>query len=440
MASVIQSLLRACGSISKAEADKIEDASDVQLNAFEFRNYRTSLEPNQQRVLERVVNQWCVMLVKGKKMTVNGFENLVMLDKDLLTLEYKGDLYHLKDIRRMEMFKDDRGDDLDAPWALDVNFQGVDGDSTLTFNFNQERQRLNFALSLRILRTRDPHLERSQTVEVIGSKADDEEIKSFKKIVNTQHYSVDAGIPIVFSVSDLKVVEKLQSTSREVYLEFFVRYPRQDKFLYAKSPMTLIPPEAHLAEDTALRKRKDKRNQTEEEKEREQIKHQVIGQFGQDVPIAAMQFALKNVKLKVPKIPQTIFGRLMAKDDYFPTAVGTFSFEVTRQMLQDRRTIDSNQRVRKEEDFPQKDPVRLALPVTSSWKVQLDRKQEKKDFIKIATLTIRLLGYVMDNKEIKPSGKVRYAEEGSYQEVSEDEEEDSEEEEQSEVSSEQDDE
>ena len=36
-----------------------------QLSAFEFRHYRTSLEHNQQKLVERVVNQWVAMLVKA---------------------------------------------------------------------------------------------------------------------------------------------------------------------------------------------------------------------------------------------------------------------------------------------------------------------------------------------------------------------------------------
>ena len=37
-----------------------------QLSAFEFRHYRTGLEQSQQKLVERVVNQWVAMLVKAR--------------------------------------------------------------------------------------------------------------------------------------------------------------------------------------------------------------------------------------------------------------------------------------------------------------------------------------------------------------------------------------
>merc|ERR1712217_925988 len=123
----------------------------------------------------------------------------------------------------------------------------------------------------------------------MGNEDDHEDRPTFGKIVNTQHYNVDAGIPIVFSVSDLKLYQKLQSSSRHTYLEFFVRYPRQDKFLYAKSPTTHIPQQVLLTEDAALRRKKEKKdeNEEEEERKREETKRQVLGT---DIPIAAMRF------------------------------------------------------------------------------------------------------------------------------------------------------
>merc|ERR1719231_1378238 len=73
----------------------------------------------------------------------------------------------------------------------------------------------------------------------------------------------------------------------------------------------------------------------EEEKRKEEAKRQAFG--GQPHPIAAMRFDLKNVKLKLPKVPHTIFGRLMSKDDYFPTAVGVYDCTVLREYVEDRR-------------------------------------------------------------------------------------------------------
>merc|ERR1712217_547943 len=94
----------------------------------------------------------------------------------------------------------------------------------LIFNFDSERARLNFALTIRILRTRDPALDvETEGMEVVFSPDDDEaetveEQKTFNKIVGTQHYNIEEmGIPVVFSVSDLHLYQKLHSTSRHVY-------------------------------------------------------------------------------------------------------------------------------------------------------------------------------------------------------------------------------
>mmetsp|Transcript_28440 Transcript_28440/g.60308 ORF Transcript_28440/g.60308 Transcript_28440/m.60308 type:complete len:481 (-) Transcript_28440:71-1513(-) len=399
---LLTGLLASCGSVQKANVrgEEDEDASEIQLNAFEFRNYRTTLEPGQQKLLERVVNQWCSMLVKGKTLKVNDFEEKVYLDKDLLTMEYNNEFYPLKAICKMEMFKDP--DDMmhEVPWGLDITFEGAMGDSSLRFNFEQERQRLNFAITLRILRTRDPTLDPSQTVEV--SAKDDEEDEdadkpSFGKVVGTQHYDIEAGIPIVFSVSDLKLYHKLASSSRHCYLEFFVRYPRQDKFLYAKSPTTHIPQNVMQAEDTNWRKKKEKKDEAELEQERknEETKRSVLGQ---DIPISAMRFDLKNVKLKIPKVPHTLFGRLMAKDDYFPTAIGTFELEVKRAFLQDRREKDeltSRKSKSGKDDGSRKDPETVQIPMMSTTKMATQDSKEEK-FVKLGLLTVRIIGYVTD--------------------------------------------
>lgn len=399
---LIANILAACGNIQKGNAGAQnfaeEDASDIQLNAFEFRNYRTSLETQQHKLVERVVNQWCAMLVKGKTLKVNGFEEKVYMDKDLLTLEYNNEHYPLKAISEMRMEKD--RDDMNdgVPWCLAVTFEGAMGDTGLRFNFEQERQRLNFALTLRILRTRDPTLDPSQTVSVIKEDDDEdeeEEKPTFGKIVNTQHYNTDAGIPIVFSVSDLKLFQKIQSSSRHCYLEFFVRYPRQDKFLYAKSPTTPLPQAVFLAEDLALRRKKEKKDELEEaeEKKAQEQKREVLGG---EIPICAMRFELKNVKLKIPKVPTTIFGRLMAKDDYFPTAIGTFDFEIKRSFLSDRRTKrDETKKKGREEDGMRKDPETLPIPLMSSWKAPATADGEEK-YTKIGLLTIRVIGYITD--------------------------------------------
>lgn len=396
-----------CTKVARARTSKFEDewASPVQLNAFEFRNYRTALEEPQQQVLERIVNQWCAMLVKGKSMVVEGLQKTVHLDKDLLSLIYDGEFYQLKAISKLELFKDGENliDGGSSPYGLDVTFEGEGGNVCRRFSFEQEAHRLNFALTLRILRTRDPELDPSSSVAVEAREDSDEEEdhQTFAKIVNAQHYLVDAGIPIVFSVSDLKIYEKLQSSSRHTYLEFFVRYPRQDRFLYAKSPTTHIPPQVLQTEDASLRRKKDKKveDEDEEERKKEETKRAVLGD---EIPIRAMRFELKNVKLKVPKIPHQIFGRLMAKDEYFPTAIGTFDFNVTKGHLQNRMK-DPDERKKgnkKEKELPET----MRIPMYSSWKARTKDSKEET-YIKIGTLTIRLMGYVTESTKAERQGQ-----------------------------------
>eukprot|EP00746_Dinoflagellata_sp_MGD_P148027 gnl/MRDRNA2_/MRDRNA2_80303_c0_seq2.p1 gnl/MRDRNA2_/MRDRNA2_80303_c0~~gnl/MRDRNA2_/MRDRNA2_80303_c0_seq2.p1 ORF type:complete len:416 (+),score=90.72 gnl/MRDRNA2_/MRDRNA2_80303_c0_seq2:123-1370(+) len=393
-----------CSLMSKAAQALVdeEDASEIQLNVFEFRNFRTHLDNSQQGMLERIVNQWAVQLVKGKTMLVMNFMEKVYLDKDLLNLEYSNEMYPLKAIRAMNFFTDDLSG---APFVLEVTFEGMMGDANLLFNFEEERTRLNFALALRVLRSRDPTLDPSQTVEI--TREDREECgknrqQTFNDILSTNHFHADAGIPIVFSVSDLKLYQKLQTTSRHVYLEFFVKYPQQDQYLYAKSPTTHMPSQAVAADaEGGVRRRGKKMDEDEEEEERrrEDAKKQAFG--GNLVPIAAMRFDLKNVKMKIPKVPHKLFGRVMSKDDYFPTALGIFEIEVKRGFISDKRkTKDPKEKMASENPT---DPQTLALEVMSAWKMTVTRKDartgdevEEEQFVQIGTLTIRLIGYVND--------------------------------------------
>merc|ERR1712048_261872 len=143
-----------------------------------------------------------------------------------------------------------------------------------------------------------------------------------------------------------------------------------------------------------MEEKKDEQ-ELEQERKNEETKRQVLGT---DIPIAAMRFDLKNVKLKIPKVPHTIFGRLMAKDDYFPTAIATFEFDFKRSYLQDRRKVEEQEHVHKSEkakldDGSRKEPETLQLPIISSFKMQTaDSKEEK--FVKIGLLTVRVIGYV----------------------------------------------
>merc|ERR1712032_685808 len=158
--------------------------------------------------------------------------------------------------------------------------------------------------------------------------------------------------------------------SRHVYLEFFVKYPSQDKYMYAKSPTTHIPPQVLQSEDHAFKKKKDKKEDGDDDDKRKQQQQQ---EEQKEVVLCTMKFDLKNVKLKIPKVPHQIFGRLMAKDDYFPTAVATFDFKVERGFLQDRRTMEAEEKLKekgsKPDDGGRKEPELIGVPLTSSYKV-----------------------------------------------------------------------
>mmetsp|Transcript_12408 Transcript_12408/g.36863 ORF Transcript_12408/g.36863 Transcript_12408/m.36863 type:complete len:465 (+) Transcript_12408:138-1532(+) len=390
---VLMNLTAFCSTVGKTQntsLDPLEDASEIQLNAFEFRNYRCAIDAGQQKLLERVVNQWCAQLVKGKRMKVNDEWERVYIDKDMLTIEILNMFYPLKAISRLEMFQDEVEES--DKWALDVVFSGAIGETTLKFNFDQERSRLNFTLALRILRTRDPTLDPSNPIEVMGKEEDEEpEPQTFGRMITAHRYGIaEGGIPIVFSVSDLKIIREIRSSSRHSYLEFFVKYPRQDKFLYAKSPTTHIPQNVLLPEDTALRRKREKKDEQQEEEERkkEETKRKVLGD---EVPLAAMRFELKNVKLKIPRVPHTVFGRLMAKDDYFPTAIGTFDFDVTKKFLMNKM---SRHKKKHEEELP----LTLSIPLMSSYKMKSREDPSIETFGKIGILTIRIQGYVSDGR------------------------------------------
>jgi len=145
-----------------------------------------------------------------------------------------------------------------------------------------------------------------------------------------------------------------------------------------------------------LRRKKEKKdeNDEEEEKKKEEMKRQVLGD---DIPICAMRFELKNVKMRIPKVPHQIFGRLMAKDDYFPTAIATFDFQVNRSHLMNKMKEESNRKKgKKEKELPET----LRIPLYSSWKVKDGDSKEEKN-IKLGTLTLRLMGYVAETKTAK---------------------------------------
>ena len=101
--------------------------------------------------------------LQGIVIRVNGFEEKTFLDKDLLNLELSGELYPLDALCRMTMRKESDDVVMNVPWILDLNFDFEEGETVLSFSFEQERHRLQFALMLRILRTRNPHLNLAGT-------------------------------------------------------------------------------------------------------------------------------------------------------------------------------------------------------------------------------------------------------------------------------------
>merc|ERR1712232_1445715 len=100
---------------------------------------------------------------------------------------YMNDYYPLRAMSKMEFFKD-TDDIMGAPWAVEISYEGKgDRGDTLIFNFEMEQHRLNFALTMRILRTRDPLLDENLQLEVVFQDDEEEEIehKTFNRIVAT---------------------------------------------------------------------------------------------------------------------------------------------------------------------------------------------------------------------------------------------------------------
>ena len=104
--------------------------------------------------------------------------------------------------------------------------------------------------------------------------------------------------------------------------------------MYARSSYNNLPGSVLLTDDS-------KKNPKDEEKTEE-------GRKKGEQTLCRIDFDLKNVKLKIPKVPFTIHGRLMAKDDFFPTVVASFQLQVTKEEVFDRR---NDQPVTKNPDF-----------------------------------------------------------------------------------------
>jgi len=345
-------------------------ASDMQLSAFEFRNYQTKLESSQQRMVERVVNQWVAMLVKGMVLQVNGGEEKTFLDRDLTNLELNGELYPLDALCRMEMYKESDDSIVNVPWVVELTFDFEEGETIMAFAFDRERHRLQFALTLRVLRTRNPHANHDNFELLNRGDDEDDHGPSLRKLISSNRFDIQgAGITMVLSVGALKVQQHLRCNNRHVYLEFFSDYPKRDKFLYARSGYNNLPGSALLT-DQDQKKKEDETNQD--------------GKKKGEQALCRIDFDLKNVKLKIPKVPFTIHGRLMAKDDFFPTVVATFELEMTKDEVFDRR---GNQPVSKNPDF-------VDLPLIRAWKGEGPEE--------IASLSLRYIGYVKDDMRRNP--------------------------------------
>lgn len=103
-------------------------------------------------------------------MRVNGFEEKTFLDRDLLNLELNGEVYPLDALCRMEMYKESDDNIVNIPWVVELTFDFEEGETILAFAFDRERHRLQFALTLRVLRTRNPSLNLAgETLGIAGS-------------------------------------------------------------------------------------------------------------------------------------------------------------------------------------------------------------------------------------------------------------------------------
>ena len=312
------------------------------------------------------------MLVKGMILQVNGYEEKTFLDRNLTNLELNGELYPLDALCRMEMYKESDDTIVNVPWVVELTFDFEEGETIMAFAFDRERHRLQFALTLRVLRTRNPHANHDNFELLNRGDDEDDHGPSLRKLISSNRFDIQgAGITMVLSVGALKVQHHLRCNNRHVYLEFFSDYPKRDKFLYARSGYNNLPGSALLT-DQDQKKKEDESNQD--------------GKKKGEQALCRIDFDLKNVKLKIPKVPFTIHGRLMAKDDFFPTVVATFELEMTKDEVFDRR---GNQTVSKNPDF-------IDLPLIRAWKGEGPEE--------IASLSLRYIGYVKDDMRRVPPG------------------------------------
>jgi hypothetical protein len=364
------------------------EASEVQLNAVEFRNYRSSLLPEHQTIVESILNHWCALLVRGKAMRVNNQIEKCYLDKDLLTFYVGNDSYLLKHMKSINFAKDQYNV---AEYLLECAFEDTFEEYDLCFAFEQKKQRLHFAIALRILRCRDPTLDPDFDCEVTFDDTELPKPLKFQDLNKAYRLQPEKGFPVVFSVADVKVISKMRTTAKLFYLEFFVDYPSQDPFLYAKSPAIQIPGNLISVEDPLKRMPKD-----DAEAEARRRARLLVDDLDRRPPIGQLNFEMKNVKLRVPKVPHKVFGRLMAKDEFFPTAMGTFEVDIEASEFVDRSRTKKNKG-----EVEEKEPEPFAVQIMSASKVSVwardGRTNDEKEsciHIEICTMTLRVVGYL----------------------------------------------
>merc|ERR1712113_340753 len=93
---------------------------------------------------------------------------------------------------------------------------------------------------------------------------------------------------------------------------------------------------------------------------------------------------------------------MMARDDYFPTAVGTFEFEVKKSHLQDRRGLSAAEVKREKngkDDGSRKEPELFQIQMNSA--SATTGGADKDGTQKVGLVTLRLLGYIHDEKRDK---------------------------------------
>merc|ERR1712226_923441 len=112
----------------------------------------------------------------------------------------------------------------------------------------------------------------------------------------------------------------------------------------------------------------------------------------------------------------------MARDDYFPTAVGTFEFDIKKSHLQDRRGIDTAEKKREgngRDDGSRKEPETMSIPMMSA-SAHTGGGPEAEKVQKVGRLTLRLMGYITDER-LENQQKRRQQEEEEEEDVDDDE-------------------